>query len=315
MSFQITEAFVRQYSDTFMHVYQQMTSELEGTVRNETQQAEFKFWDFIGKTSVQWDRARGSKTPRISTPHSRRRCSMRVATWADTTGDMDKIQAMKDPTSDYIKAGVAAMQRAKDERILEGLGAIAYTGKEGNIAINHYDIGECRVVLGDGTFATEGAIETGTTETGLTLAKIAACGKFMDNASVPQSDRYIVANTDQKWYLIGSTKVTNSDYAAVKALVNGQINTYLGFTFKWLPSDRFAVNTVDTGCYDCFAYQRDAILLTKGKDITTRVSELPDENYDVQAFAEMMIGAVRLQGPGVVKLLLKKDPAMDFAQA
>lgn len=310
MSFQITESFVREYASAFESVFQQTNSELESTVRKEAQSGEFKFWDFIGKTSVQWDRARGSKTPRISTPHSRRRNSQRVATWADTTSDIDKIMSMKDPTSEYLKAAVSAMQRAKDERILEGLGAVAYTGKEGNIAINKYDVGECRLINGDGTIVTAGENFADTTETGLTLLKVATIGGLLDNASVPQSDRHIVANVDQKWSLLGTTKVTNADYNTVKALTNGQLNTFMGFTFHWLPAERFTENTVDTGCYECYAYHKDAVLMTTGKDITTRISELPDENYDIQAFAEMLIGSTRLQGPGVVCMLLDKDPSL-----
>jgi len=32
---------------------------------------------------------------------------------------------------------------------------------------------------------------------------------------------------------------------------------------------------------------------------------LPDENYDIQAFAEAFYGATRLQGPGVIEILLQ----------
>jgi len=314
MSIEITTAFKKQYEASFKLVYQQMVSQLSGTVRNETQNAEVKFWDFVGATTAVRDRARGSATPRINTPHTRRACKLHSLTWADTTSDLDKIQAMADPTSDYLRAGVAAIRRGEDELLLEAAYADVLTGKEGTTTVTAAT--ECYKVNGDGTAAAPGTALSGTTETGLTIAKLALIGARMDDKSVPTEDRYLIANSDQKWYLLGSAKATNADYAGqMRALMRGEIPTFLGFHFIWLPSDRFTANTTDTGCYQCVAYQRDAMLLAMAKDVTTEVDRLPDENYDVQAFAEQMAGAVRLQADGVVPILLKKAPGMDFTQA
>jgi hypothetical protein len=170
-----------------------------------------------------------------------------------------------------------------------------------------------------GAEVTAGSNFTASNSTGLTLAKIALAGKLMNNASVPKDDRYIVANTDQKWYLLGSTKATNIEYATVKALANGQIDTYLGFTFKWLPSDRFETCTVNTNsgyeAYRCLAYQKQSILLGMNKDITTSVDVVPTKTNSVLAQAEMFIGASRLQGAGVILMPLLKNPTLDFTQA
>jgi hypothetical protein len=310
MSFEITEAFQRQYNDSFLQVYQQTQSMLEGTVRKDTQQAEYKFWDFIGQTSGNWDRASNSDTTYVSTPHTRRGNKQRVWTWAELTDDLDVIQALKDPTSAYIQAAVAAAGRAKDERILERLGATVLTGKDGTVTVNMYDVNECRVMQADGTLAAAGSAGADTTATGLTLAKIATIGGVFDNASIPATDRHIVANTDQKWSLLGTTKVTSSDYNTVKALTNGELNTFMGFQFHWLPADRFTLDTTEIDSYLCYAYHRDAVLMTTGKNLVTRVTEMPTKNYSVQAYAEMFIGAVRLQGPGVMQVKLLASPSL-----
>lgn len=311
----IDTAFVKENAATFQHVLQQTLSELRQTVRNETQHSEMKFWDFIGQTSVVWDLPRTSDTPNIPTPYTRRKCTLRRANWGEYIDDFDKIQMLKDPTSDTIKAAVAAFNRAFDERILEACAAIVYTGKEGSTAVNSYDVGECRLIEGSGVEVTAGSNFSDTTETGLTLAKIALIGKLMDDASVTQADRHIVANSDQKWYLLGSTKATSADYNGVRALVHGEMDSYLGFKFHFLPSDRFTVNATDTGCYECVAYQKDAVLLSMGKDISTSVDRVPTKTNSVLAQVEMFIGAVRLQGPGIVRILLKKAPGVDFTQS
>jgi hypothetical protein len=318
----ITEAFRRQYSDNFNQVYQQTESELESLIRKDTQQAEWKSWDFIGTTSGNWDRSRQAQTVHTALPHMRRWNKQKSWTWSpDLIDDLDVLEAMKSPQSDYIKSGVASSKRALDELILQRLGAAVTAGKDADKTINYYDVGECTVMASDGTFATAGSAEAakGTGYTGLTLTKIANIGLKFDNLSIPQTDRHIVANADQKWSLLTSTQVTSSDYNTVKALVNGSLNSYLGFQFHWLPTERFVVNAVELAssaaypCIDTWAFHRDSVLMTTGKTLDTRIDQLPDYNYAVQVWAEMMLGAIRLQGAGVAKIVLKTSPTPTFS--
>jgi len=315
MSQQITEAFKNQYKAAFELKFQQTQSVLEGTVRNEPQEGEVKFWDFIGEVSPVWDLPRHSDTPQIDTPHSRRACKLHTAEWADLIDDDDKIQTLVDPTSDYIRVAVAAMNRAKDERILEALGGAVLTGKAGTTSVNFYDAGESRVINGTGSLIAAGSDAGATTETGLTLAKIGLIKLLLDEANVPADGRTLVANVTNQTYLLGSAKVTSGDYATIKALTRGEIDTYMGFTFKWLPTDRFQYHAVDVSGIECFAYHRDAVLLAKAKDIETKVDTLATKRYSVQPYAKMRVGATRLQGPGVVKFILAPSPTPDFTQA
>ena len=315
MSTQITTAFKNQYQAAFELKFQQTQSVLEGTVRRENQEGEVKFWDYIGEVSPVWDLPRHSDTPQIDTPHSRRACKLHTAEWADLIDDDDKIQTLVDPTSDYIRVGVAAMNRAKDERILQALGGSVLTGKSGSTTVNFYDVGESRVINGTGSLIAAGSEAGATTETGLTLAKIGLIKLVLDEANVPADGRTLVANYGNQVYLLGSTKVTNADYNTVKALTRGEIDTYMGFTFKWLPTDRFQYHAVDVSGIECFAYHRDAVILATAKDITTKVDTLATKRYSVQAYAKMRVGSTRLQGPGVVKFILAPSPTPDFTQS
>jgi hypothetical protein len=283
MSSQITEAFRREYSDNFELIYQQKESMIGNTVRREDQNAEMKFWDYLGETGVEWDGPRHGDTPQIDTPHTRRKNTLHTARWADKIDKPDKVQTLKDPQSGYIRVGTSAMRRAEDERVIEALGETAYTGKDGNTPVTL--VSESYRIMGDGTVKAPGEATTDTVETGLTLEKIAQAGAILDENNVPESDRHIVANSDQKWFLLGS------------------------------PSPRFTVNATDAGCFECYAYHREAVVLGIGYDLTTEVDRLPTKNYSVQVFAEMMIGGTRLQGEGVVQMLLKKVPGTDFTQA
>ena len=305
MSYEVTTSFQREYTDAFMILYQQLSPYLRSAVRNETQSGEEKFWDFIGRTSAIKNRARGSKTQHISTPHSRRRCTLNSYTWSDTTSDLDKIQMMKDPNSDYLKVGVGAIHRGGDEELLAAMGGTAYAGKGGTVAINNYDVGESRLIDADGAVVAAGSDHSDTTQTAITIAKLATCGELLDDASVPQEGRYITMNPYNKWQLLQDTTIGSDDYNKIKTMYAGEITNFMGFQFIFMPTERFTVNATDTAAIECYAWQRDAVLLATAKEVTTKVDPLPDENYDIQAFAEAFYGATRLQGPGVIEILLQ----------
>lgn len=77
MSFQVDIALVQSYKANIEIKFQQMGSRLRPYVRNETQHAEFDFYDRIGPTDAVEVTNRHGDTPLVSTPHDRRRVALR----------------------------------------------------------------------------------------------------------------------------------------------------------------------------------------------------------------------------------------------
>jgi hypothetical protein len=105
--------------------------------------------------------------------------------------------------------------------------------------------------------------------------------------------------------LLKIEKITSADYAVVKALVHGEINTYLGFNFirsERLPVDRV---TADDGGDDgsCFAWAQDGMLLSLGQNPIGRISERDDKNYSTQVFYSQALGSVRMEEKKVVEVI------------
>jgi hypothetical protein len=98
--------------------------------------------------------------------------------------------------------------------------------------------------------------------------------------------------------LLTVTQVTSSDYATVKALAAGQIDTYLGF--KFIQSQRLGQDS--TPSRQCLAFTKSAIGLAVGADITTKISERADKNYATQVFLSMTIGATRIEEEKMVEI-------------
>ena len=279
MSSEITTSFVEQYSSNVAMLAQQMGSRLRSAVDVETITGKNAFFDQVGVTAAVQRTSRHADTPQIDTPHARRRVSLADYEWADLIDDQDKVRMLIDPTSSYAKAAAAAMGRAMDDVIITALGGSADTGETGGTA----------VALPSGSkFATSNQSD------GLTIAKVIAAKKFFDLNDVdPSIPRFIVAGATQMSDLLGTTQITSSDFNTVKALVQGDIDTFMGF--KFILSNRLSLDATNTDDRKIFAFTQDAIKLGVGKDITAKIDVRPDKSYATQVYTCMSIGATRME--------------------
>ena len=282
MSNQITTAFVQQYSNNVQMLSQQKGSLLRGVVDVETVNGKHAYFERIGSVSAVKRVSRHSDTPQIDTPHSRRRVSMADYEWADLIDSADRVRTLIDPTSQYALAAAYAMGRSMDDTIIEAASGNAFGGETGSTT----------VALPSGQKITEAS--TG----GLTIAKLRETKEILDSNSVdPSIPRTIVVGPKQITDLLGTTEVTSSDFNSVKALANGEINSFLGFNF--IVSNRLDLTSSKRLC---LAFTNDAIKLALGKDVTTRIDERADKGYSTQVYLCMTMGATRLEDEKVVTI-------------
>ena len=286
MSSQITTAFVEQYSANIQMLSQQMGSLLRDAVRIESIVGKDAYFDQIGKVTAQLKVSRHSDTPQIDTPHSRRRCSLADYEFADLIDQQDKVRLLIDPTSSYAKAAAYAMGRAMDDVIIAGALGTSNTGVSGGTA----------VALPAGNIV---AVGTGGANT-MNIAKLASAKNILDSGDVdPSIKRHIIVSPTEIQDLLNNTTVTSSDFNTVKALVQGEIDSFMGFKFH--VSNRL----VDNGASNtqCIAFAEDGILLGVGKDVTARIDERSDKSYATQVYYCQTIGATRMEEAKVVSVL------------
>ena len=282
MSTEITKAFVEQYSSNIQMLSQQKGSLLRDKVRLESVTGKNAFFDQLGSVTATVRSTRHSDTPQADTPHSRRRVSLVDYEFADLVDDLDKVRMLVDPTSSYAQAAAYAMGRAMDDAIITAATGSADTGVAGGTA----------VTLPSGQIIAE----TGTT--GMTIAKLREAKEIIDLADVdPSLPRHIIVSPKQISDLLGTTEVSSSDFNTVKALAQGDINTFLGFNF--VVSNRLAVASQ---IRDCIAFVGDGIALAVGKDSTARIDERSDKGYATQVYYSAAFGATRMEEEKVVKI-------------
>ena len=65
----------------------------------------------------------------------------------------------------------------------------------------------------------------------MTVAKLRSIRTLFNKAGVPKGERFAIVHPQQTGDLLGTTEVTSSDFNTVKTLVNGDVDTFLGFKF------------------------------------------------------------------------------------
>ena len=279
MSSQITTAFVQQYSANIQMLSQQMGSLLRDKVRVESVVGKNAFFDQVGSVTAVEKTSRHSDTPQIDTPHARRRVSLADYEFADLIDQQDKVRLLIDPTSSYAQAAAMSMGRAMDDVIITAALGTAFTGETGATSTANAN----QIVHGSA---------------GLTIAKLRTAKQTLDLGDVdPSIPRHIIVSPRQITDLLGTTEVTSSDFNTVKALANGEVNSFLGFNF--IVSNRLALSSTTRSC---IAFAQDGIALGIGKDVNARIDERADKSYATQVYYCMSIGATRMEEAKVVEV-------------
>jgi hypothetical protein len=279
-------AYVKQYQDTIYLLAQQMTSYLRSSVVVDTNwTGEVKFYDQYNQDVMIELMQRYQSTP-VQLPDFRRRAVFpRYFVSATIEDPKDALQTLVDPKSTFMQAKVAAANRTFDDLIIAAMGGTAYTGKSGTTATS---------------FASANQIVYNYLSAGNGMTKVKCIGakRILDAAEVDSNDRYAVATSEQIADLLNTTEITSADYNVVKALVQGEINTWLGF--QWIRSERLLVDS--SGNRLCYFFQRWALQLAIQKDIEGRIDERADMNFAWQVYLRMCAGATRLEESRIVQV-------------
>lgn len=150
--------------------------------------------------------------------------------------------------------------------------------------------------------ATTVAENFGGTASGLTVVKMRRLKRLMDAAGVPKTDRTFVHDAIGLEQMLGSTAVTNSDYNTVKALVQGELDTFCGFKFICL-EDRTEGGVITTASVTTnFGFHKDAVGLAIGMNMRTEINYIPEKtSWLINGLYSA--GAVTIDTTGVYKVL------------
>jgi len=289
MSLEIPVSHVQQFKDNFIILSQQRGSKLRQGVRTDPDflQGKAGYYERIGSTTAQLRTSRHQDTPQVNTPHSRRRITMNDYNWADLIDNPDRIRMLADPEGSYAINAAYALGRAQDDEIITALTGNAYSMDEDDAA---------------STVALPSGQKVAAATAGLTKAKLLSALEILRGNNVdlddPMNRMYMAIRAAELTDLLNTTEVASADYNTVKALVEGNVKSWMGITF--ILTQRLTLLTGTT--YACPLWCESGMGLAMGEEIMVRVSERADKSYSTQVYLEQAVGATRIEDEKVVEI-------------
>jgi len=141
----------------------------------------------------------------------------------------------------------------------------------------------------------------GGTDTGLNVAKLRAAKKLLDKNNVPMDNRHIIIHANSLASILGETSVTSADFNTVRALVSGELNTFLGFTFHTIGDRAEGGLPIANSERKLWAFHRDAIGYAEGIAPRTEIHYIP-EKTSFLVNAVFSAGAIAIDAEGIVEV-------------
>ena len=136
--------------------------------------------------------------------------------------------------------------------------------------------------------------------TAFTTAKLRTLRAFFDDLEVEGTQTILVSGGGME-SLLAQTETTSSDYNTIKALVNGELNSFMGFNFVKIGAQRLEGGLGSSVAY-CF--NSDSVGLAIGIDEQTHVDWIP-ERTSWLCNGLVKAGSVLIDPEGTAKIAYK----------
>lgn len=286
--------FRQQYGNYVRDLAQQKASRARGLFEESDIRGEEIIFDFSAPSDMDERTSRYDDT-NYSEPAEERR-SMRVALFEKAflvEKHVDPLRMVEDPENIYVRKLGFAAGRKWDDVIFAAAFADVRTGKTGNSTVSWSEANsDCRII-------------TSTQIGGLTLNALIESSVYLDEAEYidESEERYIFLPPRAIGDLLKDDKVPSADYNSVRALVNGQINSFFGFRF--VKTNRLPL-TDDGQYYRAFACVKSALVVANS-DLDINIAPDPGKNFNTCVHGSMQMGALRCQEDALVEIRLPKE--------
>ena len=275
MSKNLSAAAMQQFDDDVHHLFQSAGKLRDCcTVRNNVVGDIYKFRR-MGRGLANQKPSQAEVTP-MDVSHTLINCTLSNWNAPEYTDIFDQAEVNFDEQQELAYTIAMALGRRLDQLIIDAMDAISSP--------------------------TTVATSVGGADTNLNVAKLREASKELNDVGVPSEERYIAVSADGLAALLGETEATSSDYNTVRALVNGEINTFVGFMFKIIETRDEGGLTIDgSDVRSAWAWHRSALGLAIGIDVKTEVNYVP-ERTSWLCNGVMKAGAVSRDDTGFVEV-------------
>jgi len=286
----IPNHYTTQFDSNWKHLVQQKNSKLKEYVTLDSIEGKEKSYNQLDATSMTQITDRSGDTRISNQAMAKRWIRPLQYDCAKLVDEFDEqlLGEVVLPTSPIIQSHAAAYARTCDSIIIGALGGTAYTGTTGTTA----------TVLPAGQKIAANYVESGAVaNSGLTIAKLRAAKFLFDSNEVDEEEeRIMVVSAKQLQDLLRTVEATSADYNSVRALVDGTLNTFMGFKFR-----RSQQLPLATDIRSCFAYVKSGIVLAE-RGLKTHMDIRTDLSHSLQIRSVASLAAVRMEEKKVVEI-------------
>lgn len=134
----------------------------------------------------------------------------------------------------------------------------------------------------------------------LNVGKLRAMKQLLDDNGVPQTDRHMAISAAALQQLLGDDKATSGDYNTIRALVNGEIDTFVNFKFHMIEKREEGGLPLVGTTRTIFAWHKDAVGLAESIAPSTEINYLP-KSLNWLVTGKLSAGSINIDDNGIVK--------------
>lgn len=280
MADSLINIYVKEFSDNIMLLVRQGASKMlgetmlkMGVTGNEFTQERIGKWSMTLKTQGVQD------TPENDPDYSRRTVKMKTYADGRIFARDDELKTKVSVESPWVKAAVASYGVIIDTEVYTALGGNAWSGVDGTTAVP-LPAGQKLATVAGEVLDTDFIIGVKT---------------LLDAADVPEMGRKVMINPTDLNELLKDTKATTIDSNSIKALVKGEIDTWMGFKF---------ISTTAATAGVCYFFQEDAVVLGFNENPHVDIRTRYDKSDAREIYYEVNVGAARLEEERVVEVTI-----------
>ena len=228
MSINLSNAAVTKFDDLVKHEYKARGRLRDCvTIRTGVVGDQYSFTR-MGQGIANQKATQADVTP-MNVDHSRQTVTLQRWLAPEYTDIFDKDEVNFDEMSELAQTIGKALQRREDQLIIDAMNAGTYSATPSG---------------------PDQGLDIVTGGTGLTVDKVLEINERFQDLEIEDGEKYIAVTPKGLRDLLTDPEVTSSDFNTVKALVRGELNTWMGMTWKILgtrtegglpaPSDQIA---------------------------------------------------------------------------
>ena len=279
MSKFLSNAAVQDFDAEVKHEYQGTKTLRECvTVRTGVVGDAYKFTR-MGKGLANQKATQADVTP-MDITHVRQTANMENWNAPEYTDIFDQAEVNFDEKAELAKTIAMAIGRREDQLIIDAMNAVTFA------ATNDEDPDTGRLIALAGNFS---------------LDALRKASGHLNDIEADSMDRHMAIRANALEKLLEDTEVTSSDYNTVKALVNGELDTYVGFKIKVIGTRKEGGLPGAAASRAAFAWHKSAIGLAIGIDMKTTIDWVAQKTSWL-ANGMFKAGAVAREPQGIVKI-------------